>query len=132
MKILEFLKNIKFPNLKNIKFPKLKLGRPSVGQIIFWVVTLALGVGAFIFTRGFTACWLLTSLPGIPPASCEGGTVDALTTPVLNPEGTPIAVDQLPATPIPVADSLLPPAWDGASRINVLFIGLDYRDLQAN
>ncbi|MBI3161262.1 MAG: LCP family protein, partial [Chloroflexi bacterium] len=26
----------------------------------------------------------------------------------------------------------LPPAWDGASRINILFIGLDFRDWQAN
>jgi LCP family protein required for cell wall assembly len=26
----------------------------------------------------------------------------------------------------------LPPAWDGASRINILFIGLDFRDLQTN
>ena len=26
----------------------------------------------------------------------------------------------------------MPPAWDGASRINILFIGLDYRDWQAN
>ena len=35
----------------------------------------------------------------------------------------------LPNT-IPEQD--LPPAWDGASRINILIIGLDYRDWVAD
>ncbi len=120
----------RFDFLKNIKFPKLKLSRPSVGQMIFWGLTLALAAGAFIFIRGFTTCWLLTNLPGIPPASCEGGTVDPLSTPQVNPEGTPIVA--APPTPMAAADSLLPPAWDGASRINILFIGLDARDIAAD
>jgi LCP family protein required for cell wall assembly len=40
-------------------------------------------------------------------------------------------VDGLPTAPPVVApESSLPPAWDGASRINILFIGLDARDVE--
>jgi LCP family protein required for cell wall assembly len=42
--------------------------------------------------------------------------------------GTPMPdVEALPP-PVTIPDSDLPPPWDGASRINVLVIGLDYRD----
>ena len=111
----------RFEFLKKIKFPKL-----SIGQLIFWVVTVALSVGAFVFAGKFTACWNLTNLPGIAPASC--GQSNGLGT--FNPEGTAIAPVDLPPTPniAPVAE--LPPAWDGASRINILFIGLDARDVE--
>lgn len=119
MNRLEFLKKIKFP----------KFSRPSVGQIIFWGMTAALSVAAFIFVSNFTACWTLTDLPGISPASCEGGSSAATQ---FNPEGTPIASEDLPPTPIIAPEVALPPAWDGASRINMLFIGLDYRDWTAN
>ena len=119
MNRLEFLKKIKFP----------KLGRPSTGQLIFFGVTVTLSVAAFIFVSNFTACWTLTDLPGVSPASCEGG-LGALTQ--FNPEGTPIALDDLPPTPLVAPESALPPAWDGASRINILFIGLDARDWAAN
>lgn len=111
----------RFEFLKKIKFPKL-----SIGQLIFWVLTVALSVGAFVFAGKFTACWNLTNLPGIAPASC--GQSNGLGT--FNPEGTAIAPVDLPPTPnvAPVAE--LPPAWDGASRINILFIGLDARDVE--
>lgn len=119
MNRLEFLKKIKFP----------KLGRPSIGQLIFFGITLALSVAVFIIVSNFTACWALTDLPGISPVSCEGG-LGALTQ--FNPEGTPIALEDLPPTPLVAPESALPPAWDGASRINILFIGLDARDWAAN
>ena len=109
-------------SLKKIKFPKL-----SIGQLVFWVFTIALSVGAYIFVGNLTACWNLTNLPGIAPAQCgqSNGTSQ------FNPEGTPITPADLPPTPViaPVVD--LPPAWDGASRINILFIGLDARDLES-
>ena len=114
----------RFEFLKKIKYPK--LGRPSVGQIIFWGVTLLLGIGAFIFARNFTTCFAIANLPGISPASCAGGG-DGTTEFVENSEGTPIA--QPPATPVIIPEAALPPAWDGASRINILFIGLDARDI---
>lgn len=119
MKKLEFLKKIKFP----------KLGRPSIGQLIFWGTAAALSIAAYIFISNFTACWTLTGLPGIPPANCEADSGNATQ---FNPEGTPIAAEDLPPPPNIAPEAALPPAWDGASRINLLFIGLDYRDWQAN
>jgi LCP family protein required for cell wall assembly len=38
----------------------------------------------------------------------------------------------LPPPAVAVPEAALPPAWDGASRINILFIGLDYREWQQN
>jgi LCP family protein required for cell wall assembly len=107
---------------KKLKFPKL-----SVGPIIFWGVTLVLGIGSFIFVRNLTTCWSLTDLPGERLAACANNP----NTPIIfNPEGTPIATSELPP-PIPevIPEAILPPAWDGASRINILFIGLDERDI---
>lgn len=109
--------------LKNIK-------RPSVGGIIFWIVAVALAVGGFLFMRSFVTCWRATRLPGIAPASC-GTSAIAPSGPVLNEQGTPVAtseVVELPPAPIDIPASDLPEPWDGASRINILFLGLDYRD----
>jgi LCP family protein required for cell wall assembly len=115
-------------SLKNIK-----IGRPSWGLIVFWVITLGLAVGGYLFLKEFVTCWRITSLPGTPPSKC--GTVSAgqegpvITT---NEEGTPIpsVADLPPAIEAPNSD--IPPAWDGGSRITVLLIGLDYRDYIAN
>lgn len=109
--------------LKNIK-------RPSVGQIIFWVIALAMAIGGFIFVRGIITCWNATRLPGIRPVSC--GTSDTVVNvPVLNEEGTPVATsvaEDLPPPPVEIPSANLPEPWDGASRVNILFLGLDERD----
>jgi polyisoprenyl-teichoic acid--peptidoglycan teichoic acid transferase len=111
--------------LKNVKFRP-----PSAPQIIFLGVVVILAVAGFYFVRGIITCWTITPLPGRPPSSC--GTVTAgLDEPVLNSEGTPVPdIGELPP-PIAIPESALPPAWDGASRINILLIGLDYRDWEA-
>ncbi|NOH04393.1 MAG: hypothetical protein HND47_21665 [Chloroflexi bacterium] len=113
---LDFLKNI-------------KIGRPSIRGMIFWSVAIALAVTIYILVGNFTQCWTFTKLPGIPPAQCgvtaEG---DGFT---VNPEGTPIS-EVLPPAPDAIPEAAPPPAWDGASRINILFIGLDARDLEVN
>lgn len=114
----------RFEFLKNIK-----IGRPSIGQIIFWVITIALAITGFIVVDDFTQCWTFTKLPGIPPAKCGVSTEGSGFT--VNPEGTPVVID-LPPTPDIIPEVALPPAWDGASRINILFIGLDERDLEVN
>ena len=113
----------RFEFLKKIKLPK--FGRPSMGQVIFWVVTAALSVAVFIFASNFTQCFTLAGLPGIPPASCGVEQVGEL----FNPEGTPIV--DLPPTPVVLPEVELP-SWDGASRINILFIGLDAKDWVEN
>ena len=118
----------KINSLKNIKF-----GRPSVKLVLFWAVIAALAIGGFFFIRGMVTCWTITPLPGQPPSNC-GTITGGLLGPTLNEEGTPVAAGEQAATPPPLSiipDSNLPPAWDGASRITVLLIGLDYRDWSA-
>lgn len=111
--------------LKNIK-----LGHPSVMQIVVIAAGLLLAVGGFFFVRGLVTCWTITPLPGYTPSKC--GTVTRGDGFTLNEQGTPVPnATELPP-PITVPDSNLPPAWDGASRITVLVIGLDYRDWLAN
>jgi LCP family protein required for cell wall assembly len=118
----------KFNSVKNIKLGRFSI---SVGQIIFWGIALAVTIGAFFFARGLITCWTLTPLVGTPPSNC-GTVTGGLTGPTVNAEGTKIApVSDLPPT-VTIPDSNLPPAWDGASRITVLIVGLDYRDYLAN
>ena len=109
----------------------IKLTRPSIWQIVFWVVALVLALGGFFLVRGLVTCWRITPLPGMPPSSC--GTVTSENNgPVITEDGTPVpSVEDLPP-PISVPESNLPPAWDGASRITVLIIGLDARDLDTS
>ncbi len=115
--------------MNRMKFIKdIKIGRPSTMQIVVIVAGLILAVGGFFLTRNLVTCWRITPLPGTPPSNC--GTVEAgLNGPDLtNDEGTPVPdIEELPP-PIAIPESDLPPAWDGASRINILVIGLDYRD----
>jgi LCP family protein required for cell wall assembly len=121
-KILEFF--------KNIKLPKIQFKRPAWGLLITWVVALGLGIALFGIVKNLASCWTVTNLPGIPPASCNLS-VNPLGTPALNPLGTVIAPVDLP-TPIIAAPEVQLAQWDGASRVNILFIGLDYRDYIAN
>jgi LCP family protein required for cell wall assembly len=107
-----------------------KLKRPSLGGIIFWIAAVALTVGGFYFVRGIVTCWTATRLPGVRPSSC-GTSTTVLDGPVLNEEGTPVAesvAEELPPPPAEIPGTDLPEPWDGASRVNILFLGLDERD----
>jgi LCP family protein required for cell wall assembly len=117
----------KFEFLKKIKFPKLK--RPSIGQMIFWGSAIALAIGGFNLARNMTACWAITDLPGMKLPTCSGGVGGSGV--VFNPQDATAMPGEAPPPVIPEAsipEAPLPPAWDGASRINILFFGLDYRD----
>lgn len=118
--MIDFFKKIKIPSLR----------RPSLGGVLFWIVTIALGVGASVVVYNLTVCWNLTDLPGIVPAAC-GVSSDPGGEFVVNEEGTPVAPEALPTAPVALPEAQLPSTWDGASRINILFIGLDARDLEA-
>ena len=101
---------------------KISFQQFSVRPIVFWSVALIIAVGLFIFVRAFTICWRLTSLPGVPPVSCSGATVNALETPVVV-EGQ----NTTEATSTPeflASEDIQYPTWDGGSRINILFVGL--------
>jgi LCP family protein required for cell wall assembly len=113
--------------LKNIK-----LGRSSVMQIVVIVAGILLAVGGFFFVRSLVTCWTITPLPGSTPSNC-GTVAGGVDGPTIGSDGTPIpSVTELPPPINNVPESDLPPAWDGASRITVLIIGLDYRDWLAN
>lgn len=96
--------------------------------LLFW--TLAL-IGAFAlqgFVRDLTTCWRLTSLPGLPPASCAGQPLNALEEPVLVAAGETAVPAATSAAP--VVEDVTYPTWDGGSRINILFVGFRGGDPQ--
>jgi LCP family protein required for cell wall assembly len=99
--------------------------RPTTSQIIWWGVGLVVGIGLFVFLRGFIACWRLTSLPGIPLPGCTTG---SQTVTVPNAQGTPVMATTTPPV-VSAPQVALPIPWDGASRVNILVMGLDYRDV---
>ncbi len=106
------------------------LKRPTTGQFIWMGVGLVIAVALLIFMRGFVACWRLTALAGIPPSSCAGQT----TGPATNPAGTPVAgATAGPSIPTISAPQVeLPPPWDGASRVTIMIVGLDFGDWSAD
>jgi len=89
--------------------------------LVFWVLVLVGAVGLFGFARDFTTCWRLTSLPGIPPASCANQQGTPLNRPVFTAQETAVLTSTPEAT---VPEGIVYPTWDGASRINILFVGL--------
>ena len=117
---------------KRIRIPRLsaRFGRMKAGGWIVLGVTLALMVVGFVGARSVVRCWKITKIEGTAPAGCGAGSSSGINDPTIqvNEQGTPVA---LPPTPV-VAPELDLPTWDGASRVNILFIGLDYRDYIAN
>ncbi|MBT3188294.1 MAG: LCP family protein [Anaerolineae bacterium] len=101
---------------KKFDFQKI-LKKLPLGMIITWLVALGLAFGAFSFLRNFVASMEMLNLPGL-------AVVDS-------PEATPVA-DGAPQPEVVVEapESNLPESWDGASRVTILFLGLDARDLE--
>ncbi len=87
--------------------------RPWVAAALV-LSALVVGALAFVGTRNFVASWEVTNLPGVSirrdPTSIPG------------PEGGPTQ------PPPQVISGPTPQPWDGASRVTVLVMGLDYRD----
>lgn len=100
------------------------LGRPTTAQIVVMGVALLAGVALFIFLQGFVACWRLTALPGMSLPSCSTGDIGSV-----DPESTQSGLTATPTSSIPQME--MPPPWDGASRVTVLLIGLDFRDWES-
>ena len=96
--------------------------RPRWLQIALWVAfllaALLIAYLTYIAVRDFTKSWTLTDLPGVtvkdatptPGGDIATGRIDV----PLQPEGGPT-----------------PPPWDGAERVSLLVMGLDYRDWEA-
>jgi len=99
--------------------------RPTTGQFVMIGIGLVLAIALFAFLRGFVGCWRLTALPGMPLPRCANQNNPPVVT---NDLGTPIAggITATPTVSAPQAELPLP--WDGASRVNILVMGYDYRD----
>jgi LCP family protein required for cell wall assembly len=102
---------------------KLDAQRFLIRSIAFWCLALIISAGLYLWVRDFTACWRLTSLPGMAPGSCASKSAGKGP----NAFETPVVVDYqdaAPATPEPfLSQDVEYPTWDGASRINILFVG---------
>ncbi len=98
---------------------------PAIGLRIallagFGLVALLAAYLTFVTIRDFVASWEITNLPGITVRDA---------TPIQGVEnGTPAANSAAPLQP---AGGPTPPPWDGANRVSLLVMGLDFRDWQA-
>ena len=102
-------------------------GTSKTTRRLTWALVIAFAIAAlitayftFIAVRDFVMSWEMTSLPGIALTTQATSTPDAAG--VIRDAQTPL---QLPNS------GPTPEAWDGASRVNLLVIGLDYRDWTA-
>lgn len=102
--------------------------RPTVVQFVLMGVGVVAAVALYIFLGSFVSCWRLTSLPGIPPSTCSGAAAPVA---AITPGETPVAGGVTPTPTLSIPEVELPPPWDGASRVNVLFMGYDYGDWSA-
>jgi polyisoprenyl-teichoic acid--peptidoglycan teichoic acid transferase len=84
--------------------------------VIFAVLAVTTGIVAFFFVRNLVSGWSVTKLDSAPNSS---------DVPVLST--TPGASQQQPLQ----SSGPTPMPWDGASRVNILVMGLDYRDYVA-
>jgi LCP family protein required for cell wall assembly len=84
--------------------------------IVFFIVAGVAAYFTYTSVRDFVSAWNITDLPGI----------------VVNPDAEPTqnSPDSIPVIDNPPAVVIGPEPipWDGASRVNVLVMGLDYRD----
>ena len=86
-------------------------------HIILGVVALVLFIATLFGVRAFVKNLQIVNLPGVTINESQPLSEDAPDLPT-------------PGPAIPLVD--LPPAWDGASRINILLLALDYGDWAAD
>jgi len=95
--------------------------RKIVFGVVYLVVALTLAGLTFSLVRKFVSTWEMTSLPGVAVGKESTPSPQASAVPG-EPTQTSEPVQALLPTPQP---------WDGATRVNVLVMGLDYRDWAA-
>lgn len=98
--------------------------KPTISQIIVGVVALVLFTSAFAGVNALVSTLCLSSIPGESVASCNGETPvitgNATVTPASGTAAAPTPTEQ-----VAIPDQNLPAKWDGASRVNLLVMGLD-------
>jgi LCP family protein required for cell wall assembly len=86
----------------------------------YWAFALISAIGVFFFVRRLTACWQLTTLPGVSPSYCAVKSMPASDLPAFEGAGT--SSNEIPSEG--TAPEIEIPSWDGGSRINIVFFGL--------
>jgi len=85
----------------------------------FFFIALLAAFLTFVTVRDFVASWQITNLPGVS---------------VKDPNPAPGVEPGAPApgsAPLAPANAAAHPTWDGANRVTMLVMGLDYRDWEA-
>jgi polyisoprenyl-teichoic acid--peptidoglycan teichoic acid transferase len=95
--------------------------------ISFLIVATITAVLAFVWARSFFASWTMTNLPGAPEIA--GGQSSGQTP---GEEGSTSENVPAPTGPLQNETDPTPVPWDGASRVTILLMGLDFRDWEAN
>jgi len=86
----------------------------------FFFVAILTAFLTFVTVRDFVASWKITNLPGITVSEVSATTIPGEATPEAN------VIPQMEPAAGPT-----PPPWDGANRVTMLVMGLDFRDWQA-
>jgi LCP family protein required for cell wall assembly len=86
----------------------------------FFFVAILTAFLTYVTIRDFVASWEITNLPGITVRDA---------TPNVDPSGSNLPVEG--AAPVEPVAGPTPPPWNGANRVTMLIMGLDYRDWQA-
>jgi LCP family protein required for cell wall assembly len=97
----------------------------GLAGLLIIVISCSAAIGAYIVTRG-----LVLNLSDVGRFGLQVG--ESTGTPRLNAEGTPLPPlpGEIGGTDPSIAMANLTP-WDGAGRVTVLLLGLDYRDWEA-
>ena len=82
--------------------------------VLFIIVAIAAAVVAFNLVSNMVKSWNMTTIPG----------AQIIQPTMVNAEGTPIG----PNVPLQAVSGPAAKPWDGASRVTVLIMGLDYSD----
>lgn len=87
--------------------------------VVFLIAAILTAYLTYIAVRDFVLSWELTQLPGVSISSQQGEAGET-------PGAPPVVQDA--QTPLQAVGGPTPEPWDGASRVTLLVMGLDYRD----
>ena len=96
------------------------LKRIPLGITITWIVALVLAALGYNFVRNFVTGMTMVNLPGVALVNSQDGAP-------LPDTGAP---NPSQAAEVPESEDYA--VWDGASRVNILFLGVDARDLESD
>ena len=86
----------------------------------FFIAAILTAYLTFVSVRDFVTSYEMTNLPGI-----------SISEPNPTPDSSGAVQIEDANTPLQPASGPPPPEWDGANRVSILVMGLDFRDWQA-